>query len=195
MHLRSVLSCLPALLFVTVHAQETPPPAAAPKPAPKMVAPKKKPETIKKVTAPAPAAKKAPPKAAPATVKKAPPKAAPAMAKKAPVPVGGKMEVKEAVIAREIVDRVPKEAGTEFPSDVKRLCCFTEIINGEGGEIQHRWFFNNKKVSMVPLKIKSNRYRTYSAKTIVPEMAGTWKVDIVDVADEALLYSLEFTVK
>ena len=174
MRLKPVLICILAFLFVIVHAQKTTPPSAGPKPAPRMIQPKKKPSKIKKVKAPAPAAKKAPPKAAPA---------------------GGKMEVRKAVIAREIVDRVPKDDGTEFSADVQRLYCFTEIINGTDGEIRHRWFFNNKKVSEVSLKIKSDRYRTYSSKTIIPEMAGAWKVDIIDAADESLLHSLEFTVK
>lgn len=181
MRLKSVLICILAFLFVSIHAQKKIPPPTGPKPAPRMIQPKKKPPKIKKVKTPA------------ATVKKAPPKAAPT--KGAPAPAGGKMEVRKAVIAREIVDRVPKDDGTEFSADVRRLYCFTEIINGTDGEIRHRWFFNNKKVSEVSLKIKSDRYRTYSSKTIIPEMAGAWKVDIVDAADKSLLHSLEFIVK
>ena len=107
----------------------------------------------------------------------------------------GGMIVKRAAIALDIVDREPKDTGTVFPPEVRRLYCFTEIGNGEGQEIQHRWYWNDDLLNTVSLKITSNRYRTYSAKTIAPGMVGEWRVAVVDSRNEAVLQMVNFTVK
>ncbi|MCX7725496.1 MAG: DUF2914 domain-containing protein [Chitinispirillaceae bacterium] len=105
------------------------------------------------------------------------------------------MSVGRAVIALDIVDRVPQDTGTIFPAEVKRLYCYSEILNGEGGEIQHRWYWNDELLNSVSLKISSKRFRTYSAKTIFPHMKGKWRVAIVNSANEAALKWLEFTIE
>ena len=107
----------------------------------------------------------------------------------------GDMSVKRAVIALEVVDREPKDPGTEFPSDIKRLYCFTEIIGGEGQEIQHRWFWKDTKISTVSLGVKYNRHRTYSSKSIAPDMVGQWRVEIVNTGNDAVLEAVQFTIK
>jgi hypothetical protein len=105
------------------------------------------------------------------------------------------MSVKRAVIALDVVDREPQDTGTVFPPQVKRLYCFTEICNGEGEEIQHRWYWNDDLLNTVSLKVASNRYRTYSSKTIVPGMVGEWRVAVVDSKNEAVLKMVNFMVK
>ena len=63
-------------------------------------------------------------------------------------------------------------------------------------EIQHRWYWNDDLISSIPLKVKSNNWRTYSIKTIHPGMTGEWMVAIVDVKNnEEVLKTLKFTVK
>ncbi|MBN1578385.1 MAG: DUF2914 domain-containing protein [Chitinispirillaceae bacterium] len=107
----------------------------------------------------------------------------------------GAMIVKRAAIALDVVDREPRDTGTVFPPEVKRLYCFTEIGNGQGQEIQHRWYWNDDLLNAVSLKVTSNRYRTYSAKTILPGMTGEWRVAVVDSRNEAVLQMVNFTVK
>jgi len=111
-----------------------------------------------------------------------------------PAPSSG-MYVKRAAIALDVENREPRDTATVFPPAVKRLYCFTEIMDGEGEEIQHRWYWNDDLLSAVPLKINSKRYRTYSAKTIVPGMTGEWHVAIVNSKNEEVLQMLKFEIK
>ena len=103
--------------------------------------------------------------------------------------------VKRAAIALDVVDREPRDTATAFPPEVRRLYCFSEIANGSGGEIQHRWYWNDDLLNSVSLPISADRYRTYSAKTIVPGMVGEWRVAIVDSKTEAVLRMVNFVVK
>ena len=107
----------------------------------------------------------------------------------------GKMSVKQAVIALDVVDREPRDTGSVFPPGVKRLYCFTEIVDGEGEEIQHRWYWNDDMISAVPLKVSAHRYRTYSAKSIADGMVGEWRVAIVNSKNEEVLKTIKFWVK
>ncbi len=107
----------------------------------------------------------------------------------------GEMKVSRAAIALDIVDREPKDTSTVFPPEVKRLYCFTEITNGEGSEIQHRWYWKDDLLNTVTLKVTSKRFRTYSAKTILPGMVGEWRVAVVDSRNEAVLSMVNFTIK
>ena len=103
--------------------------------------------------------------------------------------------VSRAGIALDVVDREPRDTGSVFPPQVKRLYCFSEIRNGAGEEIQHRWYWNDDLVNTVPLGIDSERYRTYSAKTIVPGMTGEWMVSIVRTTNEEVLKTIHFQIK
>lgn len=113
----------------------------------------------------------------------------------APSPQPGTMFVSRSAISLDIEEHEPRDTATSFPPEVKRLYCFTEIKNGEGQEIQHRWYWNDDMLNSVPLKITSNRHRTYSAKTIVPGMVGEWRVAVIDSRNEAVLKMVNFTVK
>jgi hypothetical protein len=142
------------------------------------------PAPAKKAGPPPPPPKMIAPKAAPA--KKVPPPAA--------APASG-MIVSRAMIALDVVDREPKDTGSVFPPEVNRLYCFTEIKNGAGEEIQHRWYWNDDLINTVPLGIRSDRHRTYSAKTIGRGMVGEWRVAIVRTTNEELLKTVHFQIK
>jgi hypothetical protein len=71
--------------------------------------------------------------------------------------------VKRAAIALDVVDREPRDTAPAFPPEVRRLYCFSEIANGNGAEIQHRWYWNDDLLNSVSLPISADRYRTYSA--------------------------------
>lgn len=112
-----------------------------------------------------------------------------------PAPQQEGIFVSRAAIALDIDEREPKDTATEFPSEVKRLYCFTEIKNGSGHEIQHRWYWKDEMITSVTLKVTSNRFRTQSAKTIVPNMTGDWRVAVVDSQDESILKMMNFVIK
>jgi hypothetical protein len=107
------------------------------------------------------------------------------------------LSVASATIAVGLDEYTPVKPDTLFPADIKRLYCYSQIKGAsDSTEIEHRWYWNDDLQSAVPLKIKSNNWRTYSIKTIVPGMTGEWMVAIVyPQSDEKVLKTLKFTVK
>jgi len=107
-----------------------------------------------------------------------------------------KLTLTKAVIALNVNNLEPEDISDTFPSEVKRLFCFTQVKGAtEPEEIQHRWYWNDDLFSSVQLKITTGNFRTYSAKTILPTMTGDWRVVIVNSKNEEILYTLKFTVK
>lgn len=109
--------------------------------------------------------------------------------------ISADISVSRSAIALDIENREPMDTATSFPTEVKRLYCFTEIKNGAGHEIQHRWYWNDEMLSAISLQISSNRFRTHSIKTILPNMGGDWRVAIVDSKNESVLKMLKFNIK
>jgi hypothetical protein len=107
----------------------------------------------------------------------------------------GDMFVSRAAIALDIEEHEPKDTGSVFPPEVKRLYCFSEIKNGQGSQIEHRWYWKDQLTTTMTLQVITNRFRTQSAKTIVPTMTGDWRVAIVNSKDESVLKMLSFTIK
>lgn len=84
---------------------------------------------------------------------------------------------------------------TTFSVNVGKIYCWS-LIEGaqEPMEIRHQWWHEGKLVIEVPLTIKYARFRTWSYKTIVPEMVGNWEVKVVDNQDKVLnLISFQVT--
>jgi len=68
-----------------------------------------------------------------------------------------------------------------FPADVGKIYCWNLIAGiQEPTEIKHVWYYNNEKIAETSLKVKYDNYRTWSYKTIMPNWAGDWRVEIVD---------------
>jgi len=112
---------------------------------------------------------------------------------------GGQMEepliIEDAVICQDVVDRTPVESGFVFPNDIGKVYCFNRVIGAKSDtEITHNWYFNDVQVASVPLSVRSNNWRTYSSKKIMPEYKGNWKVEIV-AQDGQVLKQLTFTVE
>jgi hypothetical protein len=81
-----------------------------------------------------------------------------------------------------------------FPSSIGRVYCWTLVLGAEEPtEITHIWYYGEKKMAEVKLAIKSQRYRTWSCKTILPEWVGNWRVEVVDAVGN-LLRSISFEV-
>ena len=74
------------------------------------------------------------------------------------------------------------------------IYCFTEIIGAKKPiEIKHLWYHKERPVVGVILPVNSQRWRTWSRKTIYPEFKGTWKVIILGPKEEKLAQA-EFVV-
>ena len=98
----------------------------------------------------------------------------------------------EAEIAAQIVDRMPQDTGSSFPIDVGEVFCWTRVTDGADTELQHVWIYGDMEF-LVTVEIGGSPWRTWTSKTIPPEWAGEWRVEIRDGAG-GLLDTRSFTV-
>ena len=108
--------------------------------------------------------------------------------------VASPIEVSQAVVATGIEDREPVGEATTFPADVGTVYFYT-VFEGDFPEqrLEHVWLRDGEEVARVPLTVRGPRWRTWSAKTIPAEWAGSWTVRVVD-ASGGELASADFSV-
>jgi hypothetical protein len=106
----------------------------------------------------------------------------------------GKVAVADAAICKDVVNREAVDTGTQFPSSVGRLYCFTKIVGAEQPtEIVHVWRYGDVERARITLGVKASNWRTYSSKAIQAHETGAWRVDVLDAAGN-LLESINFEV-
>ena len=98
-------------------------------------------------------------------------------------------------ICTSVGNRQPVGTDSVFSSNVGKLYCFTKLKGqAEESVISHVWIFEGKEMAKIDLKMKANMFRTWSAKTILPEWKGSWSVEVRD-ADGNKLRSISFKVQ
>ncbi len=106
----------------------------------------------------------------------------------------GAVEVAEAVICRDVVDREPIDVGDSFEVSVAKLYCFTKIVGAqEPVEIAHVWYYGDVERARVNLSVEAASWRTWTSKTIQAHEIGDWHVDIIGPDDE-VLETVEFEI-
>jgi uncharacterized Zn finger protein len=104
------------------------------------------------------------------------------------------VEVAEAVICQDVVDREAIDVGDSFEVTVGKLFCFTKIVGAqEEIEIAHVWYYGDVERARVNLSVRAASWRTYSSKIIQPHEIGDWHVDIIGPDDE-VLETVEFEI-
>lgn len=104
---------------------------------------------------------------------------------------GGGVEV-EASIALGVEDRMPVDAGTEFPADVGTLYAWTRITGAAGTTVDHVWTHQVHE-SLVSINVGGSPWRVWSTKIIPEEWTGEWTFEVRD-AGGAVLHSTTFVV-
>lgn len=105
------------------------------------------------------------------------------------------VSVSEMVIAKDVADREPVEAGTVFPTDIERLYCHIRTGSIAPATIIHVWYRDGERVAEIPLQIgAASSWRTWSSKAIFPAVPAAWRVEIV-AEDGTLLAQTDFTVE
>ena len=100
--------------------------------------------------------------------------------------------VRRAELATAIRKREPKvielnRGRLELPtSELQRLHFFTEIRGFSGKTVTHVWKYKGKVVAKVPIRIRSNRWRSYSSKYLQPSKQGDWLIELVDQDSQVL---------
>ena len=105
-----------------------------------------------------------------------------------------KIEVADAAICKDVVDREAVDVGTRFPNSVQRLYCYTKIVGAsQPTEIVHVWSYGDVERARITLNVKSSNWRTFSSKVIQAHEIGAWRVDVLDTAGN-LLKTIDFEV-
>ena len=104
------------------------------------------------------------------------------------------LEVADAAICEDVVDRVPVGTGTSFTASVGKLYCFTKIVGAQAPTtVTHVWYFGETERAGVELKVGSASWRTKSSKLIQLHEIGPWHVDVVG-PDDDVLRTLQFVI-
>ena len=104
------------------------------------------------------------------------------------------VEVAEAVICRDVVDREPIDVGDSFEVSVARLYCFTKIVGAqEPIEIAHVWYYGDVERARVNLSVEAASWRTWSSKIIQDHEIGDSQVHIIG-PDGEVLETVEFEI-
>lgn len=74
---------------------------------------------------------------------------------------------------------------------VQRLYLFTELRGYAGQQLSHRWYYQQQLQTEAVLTIEDSPWRTYSEKWLLPEQLGSWRVQILDQAQN-VLYQHDF---
>jgi hypothetical protein len=104
--------------------------------------------------------------------------------------------VKDIKICKRIYKRTPVGSDIIFTSNVDSLYCYTRIKNpGPKREVKHVWYYDNQMMTQVRYNVrKSNIYRSWTKKTILPNQIGNWRVDIQD-KNGTIIGSKTFEIK
>ena len=107
----------------------------------------------------------------------------------------GRPRVERDLLATAVIDREPTKAPFPVPPHVGRLYYFTEVVDaGLPTTILHIWYWRNRYISAVLLKVRGPRYRTWSYKTIPRTWTGEWRVE-ARTPDGKVLSSKTFIVE
>ena len=108
----------------------------------------------------------------------------------------GVLTVKDIKICKKIYKRTPVGADVIFTNNVDSLYCYTRIKNtGSKREVKHIWYYENQIMTQVRYNVKkSNIYRSWTKKTILPNQIGKWRVDIHD-NNGIIIGSKEFQIQ
>jgi hypothetical protein len=97
------------------------------------------------------------------------------------------LTVEQTVICKNVVNRVPVDAGNSFATSVGKIFCLTKIVGAnQPTEITHVWYFDSTERDRVTLAVGGSPWRTYSSKRLRPSDVGSWHVDVLDAGGNML---------
>lgn len=104
------------------------------------------------------------------------------------------LQVEDAAVCTDVVDRQPVDSGTSFSVSADRLYCFTRIVGAQDPtQVVHVWYFGDEERARVTLSVGGSNWRTYSSKQLQEHEIGAWRVEVLD-ADGNLLETVAFDV-
>lgn len=101
-------------------------------------------------------------------------------------PAAPTARVARATFTTGVVDREPQDSIRSLSNDNVEIFFFSEIRDGSGATIIHRWEWNGQMMAEVPFEVGGPRWRIFSSKTLDPTWLGEWTVLLVDAAGQVL---------
>ncbi|MBK1672799.1 hypothetical protein CKO35_05685 [Ectothiorhodospira shaposhnikovii] len=99
---------------------------------------------------------------------------------------GPRGHVARAQFTSEVRGREPIDQLSRLDHQTRQIQFFTEIMDHEGGEIIHRWWYGSQSMGDIRFQVGGPRWRVWSTKTLKPEWAGVWRVEVVTQDGEVL---------
>ena len=65
-------------------------------------------------------------------------------------------------------------------SSYTSISFFTELNDMSGQSATHQWTYNDKVMFEKTFEVKSERWRVWTSKTLIPDWKGTWTVNVLD---------------
>ena len=98
------------------------------------------------------------------------------------------LEIEEATITTQIVNRAPLDSLNTVPAGIDQLYCFVHIIGAtEDTWVTHVWYHEDQELARVRLPVRSSSWRTWSSKQIFSQWKGAWRVEVLNADGEPLL--------
>ena len=91
-----------------------------------------------------------------------------------------KAHVARAQFTTEINEREPVDHVVLLGSEAEKVYFFTDLRNLNGQRVKHRWEYNGQVEAEVEFNVASDRWRTFSSKTMDVNKLGEWTVVVVD---------------
>jgi cytoskeletal protein RodZ len=112
-----------------------------------------------------------------------------------PSQVEAALTLLKASVCTKIKDHMPNGSGNRFPWSTNRIYVWSMVAaKHPPSKVRHIYYFKNEKVSNVVLDVHSDRWRTWSYKSIADESyKGPWRVDIATM-DGQVLRRLYFNI-
>jgi len=101
-------------------------------------------------------------------------------------------EVSRAVFTTGIENREPVSTIESVDSSTLRsISFFTELQDMSGQTVTHQWTHQDKVMFEKTFEVKTDRWRVWTSKTLIPAWSGTWTVNVLD-NEHTLLASKSF---
>jgi hypothetical protein len=105
------------------------------------------------------------------------------------------IEVSDILVTTAVIDREPVDNVEVFPRQSGKVFCFTRITGAdEPTVVHHVWYRGEQLMSRTVLPVNSPDWRTWSARQLLEDLPGAWRVEIQDV-DGNVLQEVNFQLR
>lgn len=98
-------------------------------------------------------------------------------------------QIKPFLIAKTVKDREPVGSINDIKLDVNNIVtvyAYSKVFGLKGETLYYKWRLNGKDIAQVKVKVRADRWRSYSRKFIQPHMQGDWSVTLENRKGEIL---------